>query len=106
MRSSLYMILMWSMIVKVEGGPPCNLAQITPICYKDTKAKTQLGIFFEYIGKYGKTFSPEEISRIWNGGPNGPNKKSTLGYWRKVKHEMDRARQSNLRWSLSHVYKR
>lgn len=33
-----------------------------------------------------KTFNINEIAaRIWNGGPNGHKKKSTLKYWEKVK---------------------
>ena len=31
----------------------------------------------------------EVIARSWNGGPRGPNRKSTLNYWKKVKLHYD-----------------
>jgi hypothetical protein len=45
----------------------------------------------EYINMYatekaiGQAPSEEQMSRIWNGGPTGFRKKSTVGYWAKVK---------------------
>lgn len=30
----------------------------------------------------------EAVARTWNGGPNGPRKEATAGYWNKVKEEM------------------
>lgn len=31
---------------------------------------------------------PEQWSRGWNGGPTGPRKAATLGYWAKIKARM------------------
>ena len=37
-----------------------------------------------YLTHYGKGKTTEEQARIWNGGPTGNKKQSTLGYWNKV----------------------
>lgn len=34
--------------------------------------------------RLGREPSFEDMARIWNGGPNGWRKQSTLGYWSKV----------------------
>lgn len=42
---------------------------------------------------YGKMYGAqtcEEIARIWNGGPNGMSKESTLRYWNEVREKMDK----------------
>ena len=31
----------------------------------------------------------EEIARCWNGGPRGINNPATVGYWKKVKHQIN-----------------
>lgn len=90
MNIEAFMLAMWYIIIQVEGGPPHNMAEITPICFEDTKSKTQLGVFFEYTQMYCEEFSPEEISRVWNGGPRGPHKQSTIKYWRKIRNEMEK----------------
>lgn len=36
----------------------------------------------------GRNATDEKYARIWNGGPKGHRKRSTLGYWRKVKLAM------------------
>ena len=41
-----------------------------------------------YQRKTGKVPTQEVYARIWNGGPNGWRKKSTLGYWYNVKQYM------------------
>ena len=48
-------------------------------------------VFRAYIARYavqrriGHAVTAEDIARIWNGGPNGYRKSSTLKYWKKVK---------------------
>lgn len=37
----------------------------------------------------GKKATAEVLSRLYNGGPTGWRKRSTLAYWRKVKKEME-----------------
>lgn len=42
-----------------------------------------------YLSHYGgKNASPEKLARIWNGGPQGHQRSSTLGYWAKVRAKM------------------
>ncbi len=42
-----------------------------------------------YLKHYGKGKSTEDQARIWNGGPQGYNKKqATQAYWAKVKKEL------------------
>lgn len=36
----------------------------------------------------------EDLARIWNGGPRGYQKASTLGYWKKVESELERLKES------------
>ena len=43
-----------------------------------------------YLSITGKLPDYEVLARIHNGGPDGWRKKSTLGYWRKVRAELDR----------------
>ena len=43
-----------------------------------------------YQKKTGKKPTIEVYARIWNGGPNGWKKKSTLKYWEKVKKVMEK----------------
>jgi hypothetical protein len=38
-----------------------------------------------YLGHYASGKTTEAASRIWNGGPQGHRKASTIAYWRKVK---------------------
>jgi hypothetical protein len=47
--------------------------------------------FIHYGRMYGAK-TPEQYARIWNGGPRGNRKKSTISYWERVealmkKHE-------------------
>ena len=41
-----------------------------------------------YERRTGKIITPEVLSRIWNGGPNGWKRKSTEVYWAKVQRRM------------------
>ena len=36
----------------------------------------------------------EVYARIWNGGPDGWKKRSTLKYWKKVKKELKKKKKS------------
>ena len=40
--------------------------------------------------RLGRTASLQDYARIWNGGPLGHKKASTLGYWAKVQRELGR----------------
>ncbi len=39
--------------------------------------------------RLGKEPTHEDMARIWNGGPNGWKQSSTLGYWSKVKRQLN-----------------
>ncbi len=42
-----------------------------------------------YLTRYAKGRSAEQAARIWNGGPDGYRKSSTLGYWSKVQRNLN-----------------
>lgn len=47
-------------------------------------------IFLYYQAKCGnKKLDPEMAARIWNGGPKGYEKASTLSYWKKIQEWMN-----------------
>ena len=44
-------------------------------------------VFTLYVRMYGaETY--EQAARIWNGGPRGMKKQTTLGYWLRVKNQL------------------
>jgi hypothetical protein len=45
-------------------------------------------MFFLYQNHYNKEWNFEKAARIWNGGPDGMNKKSTIVYWNKIQNVM------------------
>ena len=45
-------------------------------------------MFRIYVMHYAPNGGPEQWSRIWNGGPRGAEKSSTLRYWERVHVEM------------------
>lgn len=45
-------------------------------------------VFEKYLTIYGQGKSPEQLARIWNGGPRGHQKSATLNYWLKVKSRL------------------
>ena len=57
-------------------------------------AKYIAKLYFKRYG--GKSYPPNDknsckrLARIWNGGPSGNEKEATLGYWKKVRKELDR----------------
>jgi len=83
-----------------------NQLQIRDICVQDVnriygtsytmhdaynleKSKEIAILYLSYWGPKAKNNPDyETLSRIWNGGPNGHKKKSTLKYWKKVKKEL------------------
>lgn len=84
-----------------------GMLQVRPICLKDVNnfygtnyshdemynPIKAAHVFILYTKMYGaETY--EEMARIWNGGPKGMRKKSTLRYWSKVKRKLN---------NLSHV---
>lgn len=47
-------------------------------------------MFRIYCRHYEPTFDPERWSRLWNGGPRGAERRSTLPYWRRVSDALRR----------------
>jgi len=53
-------------------------------------------VFYRYIelwateARIGRAVTDEDMARIWNGGPDGWKKESTLVYWHKVKIQMEK----------------
>lgn len=58
-------------------------------CFNRSKAIEICQLYLLHYGKNyekktGKKVTAEILSRIWNGGPDGWQKESTLEYWNKV----------------------
>lgn len=57
--------------------------------YSLSKSQEMFQIYTDHYGKkYGWPVSDEVRAKVWNGGPNGPRKRATDNYWRKVKEKM------------------
>lgn len=55
----------------------------------DRRSLARSGEMFEiytthYGRRYGEPVTDEVRARIWNGGPKGPTKSATAGYWARV----------------------
>ena len=57
--------------------------------YNDRWSRDKSIQMFNIYCKYYKLKTPEEIARCWNGGPRGINNPSTVGYWEKVKNQIN-----------------
>ena len=105
---------LWAAICTVESGGDCDahnkeedavgIAQIRPIavreanrikgyeCWKLADRWNPLfsrGMFEAITTRHTPVpYTYEAAARIWNGGPRGHTKESTLPYWSKVKHEL------------------
>ena len=106
----------WQSTDKPGSFGEVGIAQIRKVCVDDVNRilkskgakerytyKARLSIkksremFYIYIGNYakhygktqGKVASYEVKARIWNGGPNGWKKQSTVKYWKKVRKELE-----------------
>lgn len=85
-----------------DGGRAAGVAQIWPITVRDVNrfAGTKFTLndrfsveksrqmFNLYVNHYGKGRSDEYKARIWNGGPTGNTKKSTIAYWHKIQKHL------------------
>lgn len=62
--------------------------------FDEDKSQMMMYLYWQYYGglylkKHGKMPTYETLARMHNGGPAGCFKKSTLGYWKKVKAVLD-----------------
>jgi hypothetical protein len=107
-------ILLCAMMIVESGGNPLafnvkedavGVLQIRPIMVEDVNRIAGKVIFtledrkdvvksFQmahiYFAHYCKGFTPEQMARCWNGGPNGHLKESTKAYWDKVLVQIER----------------
>ena len=104
----------WRAVCAVESGgntlayndseKAVGIAQIRPIMVADVNRfstvkyqhsdawdpEKSYEIFRAYCLHYFPKGSSEQWARAWNGGPKGPGKSATLGYWRRVQFHMSR----------------
>lgn len=57
--------------------------------WKDmTNRAVSCSVFISYIRIYKPDATQEQAARIWNGGPVGHRRTSTLAYWRRVQRNI------------------
>ena len=78
---------------------PCMVYDVNRILKKQNKTiqytltdrwnrDRSIEMFYVYCNYYNLT-TLEAMARSWNGGPRGANKTTTVGYWRKVKNQLE-----------------
>ena len=78
---------------------PCMVYDVNRILKKQNKTiqytltdrwnrDRSIEMFYVYCNYYNLT-TLEAMARSWNGGPRGANKNTTVGYWRKVKNQLE-----------------
>lgn len=78
---------------------PCMVLDVNRILKKQNKTiqytladrwsrNKSIEMFHVYCNYYNLT-TLEAMARSWNGGPRGVNKTTTVGYWRKVKNQLE-----------------
>lgn len=104
----------WAAIAMVESGgdPHCRpgdagqavgILQIRPIMLRDVNrivgenryslddrrnVRKSVEMFVIHSMHYWPNGGPEQWARAWNGGPQGPQREATAGYWQKVQRAM------------------
>lgn len=61
------------------------------------KAKQICRIYLTHYAtraRLGREPTPQDMARIWNGGPDGWRERATLPYWQKVRWELFRIQES------------
>ncbi len=90
--------------IKGDGGAALGPLQIHRAYHKDSGVPGSyqrcadldysVRVVRAYMQRYaterriGRAVTAQDIARIHNGGPNGYKRKSTLGYWAKVRKEL------------------
>ena len=109
-----------------NGKTSLNSLQIREICIADVnrtygtsytmhdaydkKTSEEIALLYltywgkEYTRNTGKIPSYEQYARIWNGGPKGWKKASTLDYWKKV-HKLVIIEESKIKMRKIHYGK-
>lgn len=83
-----------------DGGLAVGILQIHPIMVREcnrilgrewftpadrlsvSRSRAMARVYFRH---HGQSWTVEQASRCWNGGPGGHRKKATLKYWEKIK---------------------
>lgn len=95
--------------IGLKEGPSVGVLQIRPIMVREVNRilkirkldykyklkdrynrKKSIEMFNIWREFYHPDGNFEVISRTWNGGPKGYLKKSTVGYWMEVQHELSK----------------
>jgi hypothetical protein len=53
-----------------------------------TNRETAVRVCVLYVEHYAPGADPEIQARVWNGGPRGAGRISTVNYWQRVRREM------------------
>lgn len=94
--------------IRGDGGAALGPLQIHRACWVDARMPDgsyedcanlayAKRVFARYMERYatqrrlGRPVTDQDRARIWNGGPNGYKKRATLGYWNKVRKELNNA---------------
>ena len=81
-----------------DGGQAVGCLQIWPVMIRDvnriagtrytladrTNRAKSIHIARIYLAHYCANMTTEQAARCWNGGPAGPRRRSTAGYWRRI----------------------
>lgn len=87
-----------------DNGKAIGCLQIWPVVVEDVNRISGKGYTLKsrlnrqasvsmariYLKHYAKGKTIEQAARIWNGGPSGDKKASTVKYWEKVKKELNK----------------
>ena len=90
--------------IRGDGGKALGPLQIHYACWKDcnvpgtynqcTNLAYSTKVMEAYMNKYARKYIAskdfQSMARIWNGGPAGYRRAATIGYWNKVKHNLDK----------------
>ena len=74
--------------LQIHKAVVLDVNRITGLSYRHkdmTNRVAARAVCQAYLEHYGRGKSLEEQARIWNGGPSGHKKASTVSYWRRVK---------------------
>jgi len=74
--------------LQIHRGVVQDVNRITGSNYRHSEMTNRVAaraVCEAYLKHYGRGKTTEEQARIWNGGPTGDRKASTVAYWAKVK---------------------
>ena len=78
--------------LQIHRGVVLDVNRITGSNYRHSEMTNRVAaraVCEAYLKAYGKGKTIEEQARIWNGGPQGHNKKTaTQAYWNKVQKHL------------------